>query len=67
MAESESLLREASLAWGCKSSQLHAEDRMSILIMEMDREAISNFYGWGKMYVTESLSTLPFSPSLTKD
>lgn len=43
--QSESLLWEANLAWGRKSSQLHAEDRMSFLIMEMDREKISNFYG----------------------
>lgn len=45
LAESESLQREANLAWGRKSSQLHTEDRMSFLIMEMDREKISNFYG----------------------
>lgn len=43
MTISESLLRAANLAWGCKSSQLHAEDRMSFLIIEMDREKISNF------------------------
>lgn len=48
LAESESLLWEANLAWGRKSSQLHAEDRMSFLIMEMDREKISNFYGQRK-------------------
>lgn len=44
LAESESWQGEANLAWGRKSSQLHAEDRMSFLIMEMDREKISNFY-----------------------
>lgn len=51
LAKSESLLREANLAWGCKSSQLHAEDRMSFLIMEMDREKISNLYRYGERCV----------------
>lgn len=53
----------ANLARRRKSSQLRAEDRMSFLIMEMDEERISNFYGAGKktrMYVSGSQSTVSF-------
>lgn len=64
LAESESLQREAKLACERKSSQLHAEDRMSFLIMEMDGEKISNFYEeWKDVCELESAHrAIPASP-----